>query len=128
MFLPLLLSQQPCEVGAAERERFIGLWSSRELHGPHLRTPSAISGRATFLAPMTPSSPSLGPSVSSPMLCLLPLFQLTMEVDGKTESIMKRTSLVANTSNMPVAAREASIYTGEEALRASPSWGTKRDP
>jgi len=38
--------------------------------------------------------------------------QLTMEVDGHTESIMKRTSLVANTSNMPVAAREASIYTG----------------
>merc|ERR1711953_717171 len=28
------------------------------------------------------------------------------------ESIMKRTILVANTSNMPVAAREASIYTG----------------
>jgi V-type H+-transporting ATPase subunit A len=26
--------------------------------------------------------------------------------------IMKRTALVANTSNMPVAAREASIYTG----------------
>lgn len=38
--------------------------------------------------------------------------QLTMEVDGRTESIMKRTTLVANTSNMPVAAREASIYTG----------------
>ncbi|XP_054834884.1 V-type proton ATPase catalytic subunit A-like [Eublepharis macularius] len=38
--------------------------------------------------------------------------ELTMEVDGKTETIMKRTSLVANTSNMPVAAREASIYTG----------------
>ena len=38
--------------------------------------------------------------------------QLTMEVEGRTESIMKRTSLVANTSNMPVAAREASIYTG----------------
>jgi V-type H+-transporting ATPase subunit A len=35
-----------------------------------------------------------------------------MEVNGKTESIMKRTTLVANTSNMPVAAREASIYTG----------------
>lgn len=32
--------------------------------------------------------------------------------DGKEVSIMKRTSLVANTSNMPVAAREASIYTG----------------
>ncbi|OPJ84818.1 hypothetical protein AV530_016119 [Patagioenas fasciata monilis] len=36
-----------------------------------------------------------------------------MEVDGRTETIMKRTTLVANTSNMPVAAREASIYTGE---------------
>ena len=35
-----------------------------------------------------------------------------MEIDGITESIMKRTALVANTSNMPVAAREASIYTG----------------
>lgn len=32
--------------------------------------------------------------------------------DGREESIMKRTTLVANTSNMPVAAREASIYTG----------------
>lgn len=27
---------------------------------------------------------------------------------------MKRTALVANTSNMPVAAREASIYTGKD--------------
>ena len=35
-----------------------------------------------------------------------------MEVNGQTTSIMKRTALVANTSNMPVAAREASIYTG----------------
>jgi len=35
-----------------------------------------------------------------------------MEVDGRQEPIMKRTTLVANTSNMPVAAREASIYTG----------------
>ena len=42
--------------------------------------------------------------------------QLTMLVDGKSESIMKRTSLVANTSNMPVAAREASIYTGKSPL------------
>ncbi|MFT5871736.1 MAG: V/A-type H+-transporting ATPase subunit A [Clostridium sp.] len=33
--------------------------------------------------------------------------------DPKTgESIMKRTVLIANTSNMPVAAREASVYTG----------------
>ncbi|GAB1603245.1 V-type proton ATPase catalytic subunit A [Argonauta hians] len=38
--------------------------------------------------------------------------KLTMEVAGNPESIMKRTALVANTSNMPVAAREASIYTG----------------
>ena len=37
---------------------------------------------------------------------------LSIEIDGKKESIMKRTALVANTSNMPVAAREASIYTG----------------
>ena len=37
---------------------------------------------------------------------------LQVEIGGKTESIMKRTTLVANTSNMPVAAREASIYTG----------------
>lgn len=38
--------------------------------------------------------------------------ELTTLVDGKEESIMQRTCLVANTSNMPVAAREASIYTG----------------
>lgn len=38
--------------------------------------------------------------------------ELELEIDGKKDSIMKRTSLVANTSNMPVAAREASIYTG----------------
>ncbi|GIY45433.1 v-type proton ATPase catalytic subunit A [Caerostris darwini] len=38
--------------------------------------------------------------------------ELTVEIDGNVESIMKRTALVANTSNMPVAAREASIYTG----------------
>ncbi|XP_033229071.1 V-type proton ATPase catalytic subunit A-like [Belonocnema kinseyi] len=38
--------------------------------------------------------------------------ELSVEIDGKAESIMKRTILVANTSNMPVAAREASIYTG----------------
>nr|AYV89015.1 hypothetical protein LOTGIDRAFT_185986 [Tetranychus truncatus] len=38
--------------------------------------------------------------------------ELTVEINGVTESIMRRTTLVANTSNMPVAAREASIYTG----------------
>ena len=36
----------------------------------------------------------------------------TKDADGKEQSIMLRTCLVANTSNMPVAAREASIYTG----------------
>jgi len=38
--------------------------------------------------------------------------ELEVEIDGRKETIMKRTALVANTSNMPVAAREASIYTG----------------
>lgn len=38
--------------------------------------------------------------------------ELTIDVDGRQEPIMKRTCLIANTSNMPVAAREASIYTG----------------
>lgn len=43
--------------------------------------------------------------------------QLTMTLpDGREESVMKRTTLVANTSNMPVAAREASIYTGKVRL------------
>merc|ERR1719498_364505 len=38
--------------------------------------------------------------------------ELSTMIDGKEEEIMQRTTLVANTSNMPVAAREASIYTG----------------
>ena len=38
--------------------------------------------------------------------------ELTTMLDGVEYNIMNRTSLVANTSNMPVAAREASIYTG----------------
>jgi len=38
--------------------------------------------------------------------------ELEAMVDGKKVPIMQRTCLVANTSNMPVAAREASIYTG----------------
>merc|ERR1712137_623510 len=38
--------------------------------------------------------------------------ELEVEINGVPESIMQRTVLVANTSNMPVAAREASIYTG----------------
>lgn len=38
--------------------------------------------------------------------------ELTLMRDGEEHPIMRRTTLVANTSNMPVAAREASIYTG----------------
>merc|ERR1711912_149075 len=38
--------------------------------------------------------------------------ELMMTVNGKEVPVMERTCLVANTSNMPVAAREASIYTG----------------
>ncbi|ETP44458.1 hypothetical protein F442_08948 [Phytophthora nicotianae P10297] len=38
--------------------------------------------------------------------------ELTMTVNDCEVPIMKRTTLVANISNMPVAAREASIYTG----------------
>lgn len=38
--------------------------------------------------------------------------ELKVSFKGKEENIMQRTCLVANTSNMPVAAREASIYTG----------------
>jgi len=39
--------------------------------------------------------------------------ELTLRMpDGREIPIMQRTTLVANTSNMPVAAREASIYTG----------------
>ncbi|CDJ67536.1 Vacuolar proton-ATPase A-subunit, related, partial [Eimeria necatrix] len=38
--------------------------------------------------------------------------ELTTTVDGKEEGIMQHTCLVANTSNMPVAAREVSIYRG----------------
>jgi len=38
--------------------------------------------------------------------------ELTIKVNNKDEGIMQRTCLIANTSNMPVAAREASIYTG----------------
>jgi len=38
--------------------------------------------------------------------------ELSTIIDGESYNIMMRTCLVANTSNMPVAAREASIYTG----------------
>lgn len=37
---------------------------------------------------------------------------------------MERTILIANTSNMPVAAREASIYTESPLLNISVIWAT----
>jgi V-type H+-transporting ATPase subunit A len=50
------------------------------------------------------------------VLCDFPELTMTIKdaVTGKDKEvgIMQRTTLVANTSNMPVAAREASIYTG----------------
>ena len=50
------------------------------------------------------------------VLCDFPELTMTVKdqnTGGEREvGIMKRTTLVANTSNMPVAAREASIYTG----------------
>ncbi len=55
-------------------------------------------------------------SLSLPLFCFDQVLnefpELTIDVNGKEVGIMKRTTLVANTSNMPVAAREASIYTG----------------
>ena len=50
------------------------------------------------------------------MYALCARAQLELDFEGKKEPVMKRTALVANTSNMPVAAREASIYTGLHAL------------
>ncbi|EFC38853.1 predicted protein [Naegleria gruberi] len=46
------------------------------------------------------------------VLMEFPHLTVTNQKTGKEVSIMNRTCLVANTSNMPVAAREASIYTG----------------
>jgi len=50
------------------------------------------------------------------VLCDFPELTMTVKDEGTGAEhevgIMKRTTLVANTSNMPVAAREASIYTG----------------
>eukprot|EP00899_Mesostigma_viride_P024267 jgi/Mesvir1/5024/Mv02234-RA.2 len=45
------------------------------------------------------------------VLMEFPALMMTLP-NGQEVSVMQRTTLVANTSNMPVAAREASIYTG----------------
>ena len=40
------------------------------------------------------------------------IFELFTVVDDEKQCIMQRTCLIANTSNMSVAAREASLFTG----------------
>jgi V-type H+-transporting ATPase subunit A len=63
--------------------------------------------------PPLPNPSPLQPAAPQMAEVLMDFPQLTMTLpDGREESIMQRTTLVANTSNMPVAAREASIYTG----------------
>ncbi|URE30051.1 RabGAP TBC domain-containing protein [Musa troglodytarum] len=72
--------------------------------------PSVLGGTCAI-----PGAFGCGKTVISQALSkvLMDFPQLTMTLpDGREESVMKRTTLVANTSNMPVAAREASIYTG----------------
>ncbi|CAH1412163.1 unnamed protein product [Lactuca virosa] len=72
--------------------------------------PSVLGGTCAI-----PGAFGCGKTVISQALSkvLMDFPQLTVALpDGREESVMKRTTLVANTSNMPVAAREASIYTG----------------
>ena len=46
-------------------------------------------------------------------------------IDPKSGNLMMdRTTLIANTSNMPVAAREASIYTGLPSRNITATWAT----
>ena len=46
------------------------------------------------------------------MTQVLEEFEEPISIPVPGNSLMERTALIANTSNMPVAAREASIYTG----------------
>jgi len=67
-----------------------------------------------FICKYCVSNFRVGQTNSMIVQVLMDFPQLTMTLpDGREESVMKRTTLVANTSNMPVAAREASIYTGD---------------
>nr|AHA83579.1 V-type proton ATPase subunit A [Hevea brasiliensis] len=83
----------------------------------HVALPPDAMGKITYIAP--PGQYSLKDTVLElefqgvKKQFTMDFPQLTMTLpDGREESVMKRTTLVANTSNMPVAAREASIYTG----------------
>ena len=57
---------------------------------------------------------------------LLEFPELTDPRTGKP--LMERTVLIANTSNMPVAAREASVFTGHHDRRVLPRHGLQRRP
>lgn len=47
-----------------------------------------------------------------------------LEDPANGNPLMARTSLIANTSNMPVAARESCIYTGSRSPSTTATWGT----
>uniref|UniRef100_A0A8C3SQ65 H(+)-transporting two-sector ATPase n=1 Tax=Chelydra serpentina TaxID=8475 RepID=A0A8C3SQ65_CHESE len=109
--------------GVAERLTMLQVWPVRQIRPVTEKLPAnypLLTGQRVLDA-LFPGAGALGvggapgpASVSRRVgtSILVKARNLTMEVDGKTETIMKRTALVANTSNMPVAAREASIYTG----------------
>ena len=60
------------------------------------------------------------------MTDVLTEFPRASRTRGPGKSLMERTILIANTSNMPVAAREVSIYTGHHARRVLPRHGLRR--
>ena len=43
---------------------------------------------------------------------LMEIPKLSVTIDGRKKPTINRTCLIANTSNVPDAAREASVYTG----------------
>ncbi|CAL5443605.1 unnamed protein product [Camellia sinensis] len=81
-------------------------------HVPYL-VHMALEKQSLYSNPNTVVNVGCGERGNEMAEVLMDFPQLTMtQPDGREESVMKRTTLVANTSNMPVAAREASIYTG----------------
>ncbi|KAI7985675.1 hypothetical protein LOK49_LG14G02290 [Camellia lanceoleosa] len=78
---------------------------------------------ASYSNPDTVINVGCGESGNEMAEVLMDFPQLTMTLpDGREESVMKRTTLVANTSNMLVAAREASIYTEMPADSGYPAY------
>ena len=87
-------------VGCGERGNEI----AEVLHDfPKVRVYLMRMNRSDEFVPTRSSMPRLASSSDA---------QLELEFEGKKEPVMKRTAVVANTSNMPVAARESSIYAG----------------